>query len=828
MAIKSLELYLFERGLVGTYPLEALKNSTVGIDVGHYVSRLLSAKKEQYLDAVGGFPTTLNLFLESDLKVFEEFNITPIFIFEGSLSQNNLINSGHFNANGNVNSLDSMDQNNSGPVGTSTNAATATTTAGSGSSRESGGNSDKDIALAQRNKAWTQWKNMISANQPTYIDQPPVPHEPFRYHTTVDSHRYQAGLIQYFIKHDIHYQVAPFAAWSQLAYLYKQGFIDTIFGPTDCLMLSEVDRFILGMEFPNKDFRYIDKNRVLKEFGISLKEFVDISMTVGNTLQPTTLPPLQIYPSNKLFEIALEMVLNSGTNFYLYQLGNEVDSTTHSYLEQFQRAVSHLKYMPVLKDSGKVELYINDFEHINHHHSNGKSSQNIENDNEQQDNKKLETSTSLPIPNDVHDFITQRLPNEYYFYKSLGLVSGKLLDAITTGVYPEEAPLDGGASNSYRKLVTDSVAIFKDKELNLLTQSINRYFQMKPIKQVKWFASGDSTTLLNRTTPSIFDKLNHLIIKTGDGEKKKFTINSFIKLLNNSSDLVKDFISNDVLFPNSVPLEKKLNSSFDLLATALLRSLVQLEFFQYDFDKKILKPTQWGDILLKFNSLQIEPEFQENLLILLVFLKTNVLTLGEEFQPSINSALSDHTLRTYPQESNDILLLTRVLTLYQVKQKPASYHGPIDKKTLAFRDHLDFVRENMNDMFEAILVSSLTANEFNKLKYDNYDWQREIVAKLPFKLELPNILMAMMWQFFLQKYLHNGNSKSDAMTLVNNVFNTFNTITKLEEQFDTSFKYLEQCSKLFKEVAGARLMKNNEATAFENAVTLCKNALVEN
>ncbi|CAB4253261.1 similar to Saccharomyces cerevisiae YNL085W MKT1 Protein that forms a complex with Pbp1p that may mediate posttranscriptional regulation of HO [Maudiozyma barnettii] len=815
MAIKSLELFLFERGLVGSYPLEALKNSTLGIDVGHYVSRLLTAKKEQYLDAVGGFPTSLNLFLESDLKVFAEYNITPVFIFEGSLSQNNLIDSGHFVANGNVKSVNSMDQNNA--PGATTNG------------RESNGTSDKDIALAHRNKAWTQWKNLVTATQSTYIDQPPIPHEPFRYHTSVDPRRYQEDLIQYFIEHEVHYQVAPFVAWSQLAYLYKHDYIDAIFGPTDCLMLGEVDRFILGMEFPNKDFRYIDKNRVLKEMGISLKEFVDIAMTLGNTLQPTTLPPLQIYPSNKLFEIALEMVLNTGTNFYLYQLGNEMDTTTQSYLEQFQRGVSHLKYMPVLKDSGKVDLYINDFENMNSHSDGNKLSQNGETENEHYNNKKSETTRTLPIPNDVHDFITQRLPNEYYFYKSLGLTSGKLFDAITTGVYPEEPPLDGGASNSYRKLVTDSVTIFKNKELNLLTQPINRYFQMKQIKQVKWFDNDDKTTLLNRTTPSIFDKLNHLIVKTGSGdENKSFAIDSFIKLLNDSTDLVTDFISNDVLFPNSVPLEKKLNNSFDLLATTLLRTLVQLEFFQYDFDKKILKPTPWGEIFLKFNNLQIEPQFQENLLILLLFLKTNVLTLSEEFQPSIHSALSDHTLRTYPQEANSILLLTRVLTLYQVKQKPTNYHGPIDKKTLAFRDHLDFVRENMNDMFEAVLVSSLTANEFNKLQYDNHNWQKDIVAKMPFKLELPNILMAMMWEFFLQKYLHNGNSKSDAMALINNVFNTYKMITKLEEQFDNSFKYLDQCSKLFKEVAGARLMKSNEATAFEDAVALCKNALVEN
>ncbi|KAG0659521.1 hypothetical protein C6P45_001827 [Maudiozyma exigua] len=802
MAIKSLEQFLFERGLVGTYPLDSLKNSTLGIDMTHYVSRILTIKKEQYLDAIGGFPNTLKLYLESDLKIFKEYNITPIFIFDGSLSQNNLINSGHFKPNSklqtnkndnNTNNTDNRDNNNN---------SGATTT-------------DKELSLAQRNKAWTQWNNLLTANQSNYIDQPPSPNEPFRYYTSIDSSRYEQDIIKYFIKHDIHYQIAPFQAWSQLAYLYQTGYIDSIYGPTDCLMLNGVNRFILGMEFPNNDFRYIDKNRILKHIGITLREFVDISMAVGNTLQPSTLPPLQIYPNNKVFEIALEMVLNAGTNFYLYQLNNQVNSMTKQFLEQYQRGISHLKYMPVMLDSGKVDLYINNFEH------------SIVNSNSNKENKnKTDQIMSLPVPNDVHDFITQRLPNEYYFYKSIGLATGKLFDSITTGIYPEDAPLGGGSSDSYRKLVQDSVTDFKNKELNLLTQPINRYFQMKQIKQINWFSSDDDTVLLNRTTPSIFDKLNHLIVKQ-DKEDLKFSIQNFIKLLSESSDLAKDFITKDVLFPNSVPLEKKLNNSFDLLSTALLRSLVQLDFFDYDFDRKILKPTRWGDILLKFNNddLKIDAKYQENLLILLIFLKSNVLDISAEFNPPVHSALSDHTLGSYPQESAYILLLTRVLTLFQVEQKPSNYHGPIDKKTLIFQDHLAFIKENMNDMFESILVSSLTANEFNKLKYDNYEWQSEIVARMPFKLNLPNVVMAIMWEFFLQKYLHNGNSKDDAISLVSNEFNAYKMVPNLDEQFTESFKFLEQCDNLFKQLASARLMKNNDATAFNEAVALCKTAL---
>ena len=122
-AIKSLESFLFERGLVGSYAIEALNNCTLGIDVNHYVSRLLTNKREQYLDAIGGFPTSLKMYLESDLKIFKDFNITPIFVFNGGLTYNQLEASGHFTAASASASISSTTTSSSG-----TNATTRSNT----------------------------------------------------------------------------------------------------------------------------------------------------------------------------------------------------------------------------------------------------------------------------------------------------------------------------------------------------------------------------------------------------------------------------------------------------------------------------------------------------------------------------------------------------------------------------------------------------------------------------------------------------------------------------------------------------------------------------
>ena len=683
MAIKSLESFLFERGLVGSYAIEALNNCTLGIDVNHYVSRLLTNKREQYLDAIGGFPTSLKMYLESDLKIFKDFNITPIFVFNGGLTYNQLEASGHFTAASASASISSTTTSSSG-----TNATTRSNT---------------ESVLLQRSRGWTQWNNLISSNQNSYIDQPIQPQEPFRHNTTIDSKAYQNDLIAYFIEHGYMYQVAPYSSWFQLAYLLNSAYIDAIYGPTDCLMLDCVDRFILGMEFPNKEFRFIDRSRVMKDLGCTHEEFIDIAMAVGNDLQPTTLPPLQIYPVPQLFDIALEMVLNTGTNFYAYQLSTTLQNDSKENIQNYQRGISALRYMPVLKDTGKVELFVQEIvvseEDSEKNNKDGKKSnlsspssasssaspattvtKNASEKLTYEKSSTKEVRKPRDIPNDVHDFIGQMLPHEYYFYRSIGLVTGKLFDAIVTGVYPEEPPLGGGSSTSYRKLVSKSVEIFKNKEINLLTQPINRYYQIKQIKQVKWYAANEPTTLTNRMSPSMFETINHLIVKTETSDEKEFSISEFITTINGSSNMAKDFISEKVIFPNSVPIESKLNSPFNLLSTNFLRLLVLLEFFTFDFKEKLLEPTRWGEVLLKLNELNIDRKYHESVIIFLVFLKCDVLKLDEEVQPPAPSALSQATLRSYPEESLYVLLITRVLTLFQVDQKPSNYHGPSIRK----------------------------------------------------------------------------------------------------------------------------------------------------
>ncbi|AMD21001.1 HEL280Cp [Eremothecium sinecaudum] len=769
MPIKSLESYFFERALVGSAPIESLNNITLGIDVDHYVSRLLANKREQYLDAIGGYPTSLEMYIESDLQIFQENNIIPVFVFSGSPVFNQLQYQSY-----------------------------STNTQGSNGANQapSGQKTAYETIIAQRYKAWAHWSNLMNNNKANYIDQPLSPGESFRHNVTLSSRRFQSDLVQYFISKGINYMVAPYSSWIQLAYLLEEQYIDAIYGPTDLLIVESVPKFILGMEFPNKEFRFIDRSRILNEFKINFEDFLDICMAVGNDLQPFTLPPLQIYPQQQLFEIALDMSINGGTNFYTYQLTNPIQIDASKFVSIYQKGTSALKFMPVLKSNGRVEIF-------------GYSEADLaSNDNRER----------AQIPNDIHDFIQQRLPHEYNFYRSIGLASSKLLDIISSGMYSEYPPLDGGSSDSYRNLVKKSAEVFKNNEINLLTQPINRYYQIKPIKHVKWFSPNADVTLSNRVTPSIYDRIKHLYVKTDDASKE-FSISEFIRVLSTSTDLTKSFTAQS---KKPGPITDKLTAPFDLLATNFLRFLCLLGFFEYG---SVLKPTEYGSVFLKFNDLGLNVKFQEAFLILLVFFKMNVLGLAEETQPPTQSALSQPTLRSYPKESMYILVITRMLTLFQLKQKPANYYGPIDKKTLIFREHLDYVKQNMSELYEAVLVSSLASSEFDRLSLDNSGWQRNIVGHVPFKISTPNTVMAMMWGFYLQKWLHNAHDREDALALVTNSFSNYKYVTNLEEEMERAYKYLNDICIILGEMNHVKLIADADYELFKEAVEFAGKAM---
>ncbi|CCH40605.1 hypothetical protein BN7_138 [Wickerhamomyces ciferrii] len=730
--VKSLEQYFFERNLPVTLPVETLKNSRLGIDVNHYLSRLLGSKRELNIDAIGGFPNSLKTYIRSDVQLFRELNITPIFVFSG----NDIV--------------DQYDLKNS---------------------------KENSSAETFRERAWNHYGSYQSKNQTSI---PFTPHDTFRdYNAPFTFEAITRDLIDYFNDLGLEYFVAPYLSWAQLSYFYETEYIDAIYGPTECVLLPNVDKYIFAFEFPEKVFRFVEKRRLLNEFQIGPQQLLEIAVSVGCDLQPVTLPIYNGYPQQQLFHIGLS-IINGGGNIYsnISALNNEDVKT------RFQKGVLALQYLPVLKQNGRVEL-----SHYDEH---------IEPPN----------PDTLP-PSDIHDIIGQRLPHEYFFYESLGLINPKILESVVYGTYFENQPIDGGIPSQYKSLVSSTVNAFKNKELNLLTQSINRYYQVKKIHFVKYF-DKDDVELDNKMYPPMSTTIDGIVIKS---DTETFNFSSFLNSLEED-----DLLGKKIIGEYGVSQEAdRLKTDYEIIATSTLRTLSLLGLI--DFKNGKLVPNKWSKSLFAIKN--FDPIHQEKLLTLLIFIKLNAFQITEPFTPSLigNSTTTD------PKNSRTVLLFARLATFLQVEQKQTQYIGPISRNILAFRSSIDLVKNNIRELLECVLVNSLANNEVSKLDKTNSQW-RKLVSQIPYKEGTPNTILGIVFQAVFDIYFQQDGDLARAKLEVFEAFRgQHNSISNLEEDLSKGFKFIKQAFNLVEVLHEDNLINSEVFADFERVNKITVEAL---
>lgn len=719
MPIKSLESYLFERKLANTSSIEILKNATIGIDVEHYLSRIYTFKKEQFLPGIGGVPSSLKNYIKSDLEVFEEFNIKPIFVISGldiQLQANNY----------KTNELSPQEQHHE-----------------------------------------SSWAHL--GNKQAYNYNNPV--ESFRLFTDPLPLRPMVhDLIKYFIEMGIEYLVSPYDASFQLSYLYQSGIIDTIYGSTD-LLLTKIDKFILGMEFQSKDFRFIDKHKVLSELGLTERQFLDLSIMVGCTIQPNTFPnfpplpkpnPVQPYPQLSYFKLGLDIIYQynsfNGTKFNdLY--GYIISLNDPNLLDLYYKGHAAIKFLPILNKDGYVALYNVEMAKLGIE-SNSEFLPNSEDAGTPPSSKSSSKSDKVvKVPTDIHDIISQKLPPELYFYQSIGLLPTGLLEAITRGHLDVRPPLEIGISESYRKLITSKFYVNNlDQQCNLLTQLLARYYQVKKVS-VKYWYRDSITEVNNRLTPPIFKRVDKLFIQS-DTAKDSFDLTKFFRTLYTKGAEGK-YTTTKVISKNE-----------DIVATVLLRTLYLLEII--DEKNHDLKPVGRVLKLLVLESKNITQDelTQFTLLLLLINSKTFKLTdPHREFgsvsasSKSINITTEDLSL----EENQFISLISRVFSLHKFNIAPINYQGPISRNLLNFRSHLEFINNSVINTIQTLLVDFIVHQENNDLKTllnSKDDWYK-LIDQLPFYKDLNNTLMGVVSEIYFEvaaKHSKLGKPQADVVS----------------------------------------------------------------
>jgi hypothetical protein len=89
-------------------------------------------------------------------------------------------------------------------------------------------------------------------------------------------------------------------------------------------------------------------------------------------------------------------------------------------------------------------------------------------------------------PNDIHELVGYRLPDELYYYLMRGLIGPQSVNCLVSGVLIESAPLDNGESHEYRQFLGDLLEM-RTQTLTLLTQSLHQFYKTRKVTTHFWF-----------------------------------------------------------------------------------------------------------------------------------------------------------------------------------------------------------------------------------------------------------------------------------------------------------------------------------------------------
>lgn len=256
-------------------------------------------------------------------------------------------------------------------------------------------------------------------------------------------------LINILLEKKMEFLVAPYLSWAQLAYMAEatQSHIDAIFGSSNILLFN-VDRLIVNFDFDYSVFSWLDKQTILSSLGgITNEQFLDICILLGSDLCPT-FPPLEmIFQVNgDVFRFLQDIIkiFKSGVNAILNYRHTFVPKYS-DYLDLFFKALCIIKHHIVLMENGKL-LPLNESD----------------------------------APNDIHEFISTRLPEEIYFYLSRGIIGPHVINILISGMLIENTPMDSSDAQEYKDFL-DSIIVIQTQSLNLLTQPLHRFYQAKNI-----------------------------------------------------------------------------------------------------------------------------------------------------------------------------------------------------------------------------------------------------------------------------------------------------------------------------------------------------------
>lgn len=400
---------------------------------------------------------------------------------------------------------------------------------------------------------------------------------------------------------------------------------------------------------------------------ISSDSFVDACILSGSDLIE---PIPQLENSRKQqprIKSAAELIMTIGkgtgygvcTHYQDDQLFRSIN-----YLDKYRKARLAIKHHAILSVNGKVELF-----------------------------------NAEQAPNEVHEFIGQRLPDELYYYLSKGVISTRILNWRTSGEVLESPPLDGGESEEYRNLVRDQLTEMRTTTIGLLSWSLNWWYQHRDLNLRCWFNKESFKTIEMKGIEDSRPRINkwnvHEDVFASDLQKLEGgAIGNCVKLLGNKTFAAKTITKRTTGNPLKTKDEILLNSMWRLLH---LRGYI-------DENHNL---TSWGQVLhavIAATSSNAMPakDLEEGALIAVELARFGLLNAASMF-----GSYGGAPHHGGDKDKRCTLLISRIAAFGRFDHQGIGYTGPLSRNMLAYNSLVNAVRNGLRDLAEVCLTTML-------------------------------------------------------------------------------------------------------------------------
>ncbi|KAF2649271.1 PIN domain-like protein [Lophiostoma macrostomum CBS 122681] len=557
---------------------------------------------------------------------------------------------------------------------------------------------------------------------------------------------------------NVPFLVAPYSAWAQLAYMERHNTASAISGSSE-ILLFPCRKVITSWDLETGYFKFVNREKCIAELrkftnnaDITEDMFVDACLLSGSHFLQT-LPNLDSPQRNKLPKPmgAIDMIINGGRTGISVVLNNQDDPRFQQiqYVDKYRKARLAVKHHPVLTAEGKIE-----------------------------------PMAESQMPNDGHEFIGQRLPDEILHHLSRGLINSRILNWVATSEIVEAPPVDGGDSKEYQDLISSKLTPLRTTAINLLSSSLHNWYQHKDLTLKCWFLdASDKAYTATISMKGLADSKR--LVETWNVKEPVFQkvlaeyksrgyLGSAILALNSPDFVANSSTAKDKKKDNSNLL---LTNTDEVLNNALWRFLAVREYVDQNHNL-----TAWGKVLIAvITTLKDNKELEEAAVMAVELLRLGILNDSTMFR-NYNGA----PMRGTERDQKFNLLVSRVSGLGRLHHKSIGFTGPLSKHLLGYNSIIEAVRSIVRDTVEVcathLFMSGCVSRDIENLP--------EIASKLPFALPNNCALSIAVKSYLDELFTHEIPSSAETKALVSETAATryFPQSESFESDLQTAFK----------------------------------------